>query len=397
MSASKKSYYDLLCVPKSASHADIQKAYRKMALKFHPDREGGNAEIFKELAEAYEALSDPLKRSTYDKEGQSGLYAKFPAFEGVINPLFVFNAAVMIFSALKKDSSRSIVVDKDLPISLQMVCTGGVLETFVYDYRPCHICNGSRVIPKDCIACAKRPSPSCKQCQGFSVILDSSDPCMACAQVGYFVTQKLVEVCIPPGVFDGYTLLFEDCYHDTPDKRYALTSLQLTCVVERHPMFEKHDDSLFTTIAISLFDALSTRSVHIWSVNLKKLHIHLPAHIPNISPLLVLTAIGAGLPNLDGSRGNLHISFNIIFPHDRIVADEKTDHVRKITLHVTTAAVENDEDVQCVSEIKTTQCTTTKELDTMKQALDLVAKQRVQKLKNKTQSEQQGETSCSVM
>jgi len=382
MSATKKTYYESLGVARNASTADIQKAYRKMALKHHPDR-GGSADMFKELAEAYEVLSDPLKRSTYDSEGQSGLKAKFPAFTGVINPMFVFNAAFLIFNALKKASPRSVVVHKVLPISLNMVFTGGVLDIPVQDYRPCSKCNGSGVIPTDCIACAKYPSPTCKQCQGFSVILDGADPCIDCSRVGYFVTNKTVEVCIPPGVFDGYEVLIEECYHDAPNTRFALTSLQFKCVFDDHPIFERHDASLFTTVPISLFDALTTRNVRILSPTSKTLNIKLPDHIPNISPLLLIIVHGSGLPNLDGSKGDLYISFNITFPEQRVLVVED-----QIVLHdncISDADI-SDEGILIID---TATCTTTKQLPKIKRDLDFIAKQRPQLFKNESQ---EGET-----
>ena len=222
----KKDYYEILGVAQDASKQDIKKAYRQLALKFHPDRNPGDSEAeekFKEAAEAYEVLRDREKRSLYDRFGHDGLkgtgFTGFSGFEDIFSSFGSIFEDFFGFSA-KSGSRTGPQVGSDLRYDLRisfMDAAFGVEEEIEIDkMEACLECDGSGAeagtSPETCPTCRGRGqvmhsqgffsiSTTCPQCHGDGTIV--KNPCRSCRGVGRVKETKMVTVKIPPGVDHG--------------------------------------------------------------------------------------------------------------------------------------------------------------------------------------------------
>ncbi|MFC1841856.1 molecular chaperone DnaJ [Candidatus Dependentiae bacterium] len=232
---SKKDYYDILGVSKSASKEEIKKAYRKLALKYHPDRNPDNKkaeEKFKEAAQAYEVLSDDQKRKQYDQLGHAGFenMGAGPGGAGM-NMDDIFSAFGDIFGDIfgtgfkktrKKDgpeARRGHDLHKTINITLKEAFTGTKQEIKYYRFFKCETCNGKGAKPgtssQTCKKCngtgqinMKKGffmySQTCYDCRGEGYTI--SDPCATCSGQSRVQKYDKFTVNIPKGIFDGAEL-----------------------------------------------------------------------------------------------------------------------------------------------------------------------------------------------
>jgi len=232
---SKKDYYSVLGVKKSASQDEIKKAYRKLALKYHPDRNPDNKEAeenFKEAAQAYEVLSDEKKRRKYDQFGHAGMEGMGAGGPGGMNMDDIFSAFGDIFGDIfggggprrqRKASGpvprRGHDLHKTISITLKEAFTGTKQEIKYYRFFPCKTCDGKGTKPGTSVQ-------SCKTCNGTGQInmkqgfFMYSQTCSACAGEGYTISDPCAEcsgqsriqqydkftVNIPKGIFNGAEL-----------------------------------------------------------------------------------------------------------------------------------------------------------------------------------------------
>ncbi|MEK6552493.1 MAG: molecular chaperone DnaJ [Bacteroidota bacterium] len=239
----KRDYYEVLGVGKSASQDEIKKAYRKLAMQFHPDRNPGNKEAeenFKEAAEAYEVLSNDEKRAKYDRFGHSGLRGgqDFHSYTNV-NDIFshfsdIFGGAFggsSIFddffggSSQQRSRQRSTgQPGSDLKITLKLtleeIAAGTTKKVKIKKYNKCTTCNGtgakSSSAFKTCSVCSgtgevRQVSRSifgqfvniapCNNCGGTGKII--SEPCSTCSGDGRVQDESTIKINVPAGVFDG--------------------------------------------------------------------------------------------------------------------------------------------------------------------------------------------------
>lgn len=228
---SKRDYYEVLGVGRDASDADIKKAYRTLAMKHHPDRNPGDAEaeeLFKEASEAYQVLSEPEKRSAYDRFGHDGLRGMghqgfssfddiFSSFGDIFGDLF---GGVFAGSRARRDGPRQ---GRDLAYELEMTfeeAAAGIEREIEFE-RPteCVYCGGSGAESPDAI----RECPSCggsgqmSYRQGFMTFSTAcsdcggagsqiTEHCVECSGAGRRLEQRKMKVKIPPGVDEGARL-----------------------------------------------------------------------------------------------------------------------------------------------------------------------------------------------
>jgi molecular chaperone DnaJ len=274
----KRDYYEILGVAKSASQDDIKKAYRKLALKYHPDRNPDNKEAeekFKEAAEAYEVLSDAQKRKKYDQYGHSGLEGMGGFSSQDVNMDDIFEQFGDIFSSMFGGSAgggrgkrrgapagptpkRGHDLAKDISISLKDAFEGTKQEISYYHFVPCETCKGKGseegTVHQACQTCHGSGqqtfqqgffafSQTCSSCMGEGFIITS--PCKTCG--GQTRIQKLEKITatIPRGIFDGAELRIGgkgdagvfggsagDLYlrvHVMPDKKFTRIGDNLEC------------------------------------------------------------------------------------------------------------------------------------------------------------------------
>ncbi|MFA3783761.1 molecular chaperone DnaJ [Melioribacteraceae bacterium 4301-Me] len=244
---SKKDYYEILGLPRNASKEDIKKAYRKLAMQYHPDRNPGNAEAeekFKEIAEAYEVLSNDEKRSKYDQYGHSGLRGGTDFHEwSNVNDIFshfsdIFGSAFggSIFDDFFGTSTSQRTRQKttgtpgsDLKVTLKLtleeIATGTTKKIKIKKYNKCDICGGTGARTsssfKTCPVCngtgeVRQVSRSifgqfvnistCNNCGGTGKIIN--EPCAKCKGEGRVYEESTIKINVPAGVYnDSYMTL----------------------------------------------------------------------------------------------------------------------------------------------------------------------------------------------
>lgn len=239
--SSKQDYYDVLSVSRNASKNDIKKAYRKLALEYHPDRNKSPEaeEKFKEISEAYAVLSDDEKRMQYDRFGHEGISSKYTwddifrsaDFERIFRDLgFGFGGFNTIFGMFfrgeghwRYGSRRGADLQYDVEISLQEAVFGMNKEIKMPSFDACDTCHGSGVkpgtSPKKCPKCNGTGEirhtrsfgymhftevETCSNCRGKGVLVESL--CKKCKGTGIVQRLRRIKLKIPPGIDNGYSL-----------------------------------------------------------------------------------------------------------------------------------------------------------------------------------------------
>jgi molecular chaperone DnaJ len=265
----KKDYYEMLGVSRDVTDEELKKAYRKLALKYHPDRNPGNKEaedMFKEINEAYEVLSDPQKKLRYERFGSAddaGTVFDF-GFGGNFDN--VFNDLFSDFLGTSKQRQRTQKGDDlryNLEIEFEEAVFGVEKELEIPKNERCPSCNGSRIEPGHqpvgCRHCGGRGqvrqshgfftiNRTCEYCNGEGQII--KDPCKTCRGKGQIKTKKKVKVKIPPGVDTGSRLRVRgegmQGYADThPGDLYVVLN------VKEHHTFERQGDDIIVRIDVN--------------------------------------------------------------------------------------------------------------------------------------------------
>src|SRR5690606_2001446 len=230
--ATKRDFYEILGVPKNASDEEIKKAYRKLAMKHHPDRNQGDAaksaeEKFKEAKEAYEMISDPQKRAAYDQYGHAGVDPNMrgpggPGAEGFGGFAEAFGDIFgdMFGQQGGRRGGRQVYRGSDLSyameVALEEAARGKDAQIRIPSWESCDTCHGSGAKPgtsaKTCGTCQGAGTvqmrqgffsvqQTCPQCHGTGKIIP--EPCTTCHGQGKLKTTKTLEVKIPAGIDDG--------------------------------------------------------------------------------------------------------------------------------------------------------------------------------------------------
>ncbi len=353
--AAKRDYYEVLGVAKTATADEIKKAYRALAIKYHPDKNPGNKEAeekFKEAAEAYAVLSDADKRAKYDRFGHAGLGDNpGPDFSGgfgdlndILNNLFGggFSGFGGGFSGFGGDgsfggfgSSRTqerVARGKDIRVharlSLEEVAKGVEKEITIERYVPCTDCNGkgakSAADIKTCSACKgtgqyKRVVQSflgqtisvsvCPTCNGEGKVV--TNPCRSCGGSGLIRRRETVRVKIPAGVEDGMQLRVTGAGNAAKNNGVN-GDLLVVIDIDAHKDFTRKDNNLYYTKVISVTDAMLGCEVEIPSLGggTQKIKID-----PGTQSGTVLTVRGKGLPSVNSyGNGNLYVKVGVWIP-----------------------------------------------------------------------------------
>lgn len=293
---SKRDYYEVLGVSKNASEADIKKAYRRLAMKHHPDRNsGGQAEeaekSFKEAKEAYEILSDAQKRAAYDQFGHAGVDPRMgaggPGGFGGANFSDIFGDVFGdIFGARGGGGSR-VQRGSDLRYNLQLSLEDAVAGTTVKIRVPtlvmCEVCGGSGAkkgsSPKTCETCGGHGQvrmqqgffsvqQTCPRCHGKGTVIDN--PCASCHGQGRVQESKTLSVKVPPGVDTGDRIRLagegEAGEHGGPPG-----DLYVQVAVKPHEIFTREDSHLFCEVPISFTTAALGGELEVPTLNGKVL------------------------------------------------------------------------------------------------------------------------------
>ncbi len=325
--AQKRDYYEVLGLERNADEDDIKRAYRKGALKYHPDNYNGDkseAEMkFKELAEAYEVLSDPNKRRQYDQFGHAGLRGAglhdfssmgfgdiFSMFEDIFSGMGFGRAA-------RAGAARGYDLEAEVEISLEEVATG-VDHTLEFQRMDlCDKCGGSGAKPgtdpQKCPTCGgygqvRRQVPGffgvslqvsqCPKCHGRGVMV--TDPCPECRGSGRMEKKRTLTVHVPAGVHEGQIIRIRG--EGEPGKTgTARGDLHCYIRVREHPLLIRRGDDLICQVPVSFTQAALGDSIEVptlWGPE----EVSLPAGTQNGD---VLTLKKRGLPSArTGKKGN---------------------------------------------------------------------------------------------
>lgn len=269
--ADKRDYYEILGVDRNASAEELKSAYRKQAVRYHPDRNQGDKEaeeIFKECSEAYEVLSDPEKRQVYDQYGHAGLsnqgYQGFGGFDDI------FSSFSDIFSDMFGFSSRSgrgyagADLRYDLEIDFETAVFGGQAELDIPRATTCTECDGSGAAPgsspQPCGTCQGRGqvytsqgflriATTCPTCRGRGQVIP--DPCPECRGQGQVQETGRVKVKIPGGVDNGSRLRLRG-EGEAGREGGPAGDLFVVLHVAEHEHFARHGDDLVFSLELGM-------------------------------------------------------------------------------------------------------------------------------------------------
>ena len=277
---SKRDYYEVLGVAHNASEADLKKAYRRLAMKFHPDRnpDDKSAEAkFKEAKEAYEILSDPQKRTAYDQFGHAGVDTSAAAgagasgFRGSANFSDIFDDVFGdIFGGGRAGRShvyRGADLRYDLDLSLEEAVQGTTVKVRIPTKVKCETCNGSGAKkgtnPVTCTTCGGQGQvrvqqgffsiqQTCPRCKGAGKMI--TDPCPACRGQGRIQETKTLSVKIPAGVDTGDRIRLAN-EGEAGESGGPAGDLYVQIRVKPHPIFTREGSHLHCEMPISFVTA----------------------------------------------------------------------------------------------------------------------------------------------
>jgi DnaJ-class molecular chaperone len=334
--APQKDLYGILQLEKGASEEEVKKSYKKLAMKYHPDKKGGDAEKFKELGQAYGILSDPQKKTMYDQfgvveggpEGGGGGGGGMPGgvnMENIFESLFGMRGGIpgmqgmpgmpgMRRSGKKKSAHKTY----ELPVTLEEVFLGKTI-TFRISKKTyagsgsgtkCKECNGTgQVVQQVHMGFMVTQSiNSCAPCQGNGTLFQDKD---------FLVLESQVDIPIPPGTPEGNAIIMVGKGDQMPDMEAG--DVHFVLIYKPHPVFkvcEKEMLDLLTTIPITLTEALYGFRRELVLLDGEKMDVVLPPRSVLCKVLdkpLVKEVEGVGM-RFQGHKGNLKIAFRIELP-----------------------------------------------------------------------------------
>jgi molecular chaperone DnaJ len=331
----KRDYYEVLGVGRDVDAAELKRAYRKLALELHPDRnpDDKTAEArFKEASEAYQVLSDPEKRGLYDRFGHEG--PRGGGFGGFSNVGDIFSAFGDIFGDMfggfagfggggRGRVARGADIETHVDLTLAEVATGVSKEITVHRRTACKDCSGSGAAPgtsrERCQQCGGRGQvmhqqgflmiqTTCPVCRGEGTMIRK--PCQTCRGVGLTPAEESLQVSIPAGVEDGATLRLTGRGEAAPSGGQP-GNLYVTLHVENDPRFERDGADLHTAAMLSFPQAALGASIKVPTIE-GEVDLSVPA---GTQPGDTIGLRGKGLPRLQGrGSGDLIVHFKVVVP-----------------------------------------------------------------------------------
>ena len=344
--ATKRDYYEVLGVNKSASADELKKAYRKLAMQFHPDRNPDNKEAadkFKEICEAYEVLSDTDKRQRYDQYGHDGMKSAFGPggfdfgrdfthsgdFQDVFESLFGGGFGDLFGGGGGRRKSRNPNAAQqgndlrfDLEIDFEEALFGSEREVDLTVNDACETCKGtgaaSGATREPCRQCGGhgfvvvgggfiQMRQTCPVCNGEGSII--RNPCKKCGGTGRVKTPRHIALRIPKGVETGSRLRLSG-KGESGLRGGPAGDLYVVLHVREHDVFQRQDDDLACTVYVSPVVAAIGGDINIPTPD-GHARIKLPAGTPNGK---VFRLRDKGMPSLNGGCGDLHVRVEIEVP-----------------------------------------------------------------------------------
>ena len=330
-----KDFYEILGVSRNANNDEIKKSYRKLAMKYHPDRNKGNKEAekkFKEASTAYEILKDSQKRAAYDqyghdafRQGGMGGAQGFGDFSGGFSDIFEeFFGSGFGSSSRQRGPSRGSDLRYNMSISLQDAFTGKKSQIRIPSHVGCDLCSATgsadKSGPSTCSTCnghgkvrstsgffsIERPCPTCGG-EGFSI----KNPCFKCSGTGQIKKQKTISVTIPGGVDDGTKIRISG--EGEPGQRGAGNGdLYIFINVQKDKLFEREEENIYCHIPISITIAILGGEIEVPTIEGKKARLTIP---PGTQSATQFRLRGKGMSILrQKHRGDMYIETGVEVP-----------------------------------------------------------------------------------
>jgi molecular chaperone DnaJ len=341
----KRDFYEVLGVTKGASRDEIKKAYRQLAIKFHPDRNQGDKsseERFKEATEAYEILADDRKRRAYDQYGFAGVNGMgqptaqdfstiFQGFEDIFGDFSGFFDSFFGSTGSRRRSSRGGFGQQgsdlryDMELSFLEAAFGAKREISYARAERCDVCGGTGADKgtgrKLCPTCGgtgqvRRNSgffsiaSTCPACNGEGEIVEK--PCTTCRGSGLVRRNRTVTVTIPAGIEDGKRLSLAG-QGDAGTNGAKDGDLYIFLRVQAHELYERDGNDVYCAVPISFTQAALGADILVATLENKSVHISVPAGTQNGR---MLRLKGEGIPELHNPsrRGDMYIKLVVKVP-----------------------------------------------------------------------------------
>jgi molecular chaperone DnaJ len=334
----KRDFYEVLEVPKDASNDDVRKAYRKAALKYHPDRNPGDESAeskFKEATEAYSVLSDQEKRAQYDRFGHAGVGGGFDFQQAGVGDILSqfqdmfsdFFGGFGGFAGQRRRSrgpERGQDVRVEASIALKDAFLGTKQEVAIRGSAPCDTCSGTGAAdgtrPERCAQCNGNGqvttqrgfimfSTTCPRCRGTGEQI--AKPCEDCSGTRYVEKRRKVLVAFPAGIDTGQTLRVPAQGMPGPANGVP-GDLYVDVVLEEDETFQRDGHDLVARRHVSFPEAALGSELSVELPDGASVSAEVPA---GTQPGTVISIRGKGMPRLDGrGRGDLHIVMDVAVP-----------------------------------------------------------------------------------
>jgi len=334
---SKRDYYEILGIQRSATDIEIKSAYRKLAMKYHPDRNPGDKaaeDRFKEAAQAYAILADAEKRTLYDRFGHAGVSSAagggfdptvFTGFEDILGGLGdIFGFADLFGGGRRRGGpQRGADLRYDLEISFEEAAHGTETTIQIPRSETCETCNGSGAAagssPTVCSLChgqgqVRRQqgffaiAATCPQCRGTGRTI--SKPCQTCRGAGRVTRERKITVKVPPGIAAGQQLRLQG-EGESGGAGGPAGHLYVVVHVQEHEFFRRDGTSLFCEIPVNFTTLALGGEVQVPTLDGNEL-VKIPESTTTGTTLRLR---GKGLPDVSGgSRGDLFVTVQVHTP-----------------------------------------------------------------------------------
>ncbi|MEJ7616729.1 MAG: molecular chaperone DnaJ [Pyrinomonadaceae bacterium] len=342
---SKRDYYEILGVGRNSTEQEIKSAYRRLAVKFHPDKNPGDAEAeerFKEAAEAYSVLSDADQRGRYDRFGHAGVangagargwgQPGFSGIEDILGDLFGFfdvfggggGSSRAGSGRAQAAAQRGADLRYDLEISLEESSTGMSASIRIPRLEACDLCRGSGAAegtqPDTCATCGGTGhvryqqgffsvARTCSTCRGTGTVIRT--PCQNCQGAGRLEREKTMDVRIPAGVETGSRLRLPN-EGESGANGGPPGDLYVVIHVKEHETFERQANNLYASVPVTFTQAALGAEIPVTTLAGEPQQLKVPAGTQTGT---VFRLKGQGMPILSGrGKGDLFVSVTVMTP-----------------------------------------------------------------------------------
>ncbi|CAA0824336.1 Chaperone protein dnaJ 2 [Striga hermonthica] len=345
-------YYEILGVPKTASPDDLKKAYKKAAIKNHPDK-GGDPEKFKELAHAYEVLSDPDKREIYDQYGEDALKEGIGGGGGMHDPFDIFSSffggspfGAGGGSSRGRRQRRGEDVVHPLKVSLEDLYLGTTKKLSLSRNVLCVKCKGKGSKSGASMKCSgcqgtgmkvsirqlgpgmiQQMQHACNECKGTGETINDKDRCPQCKGEKVVQEKKVLEVHVEKGMQNGQKITFPGEADEAPDT--ITGDIVFVLQQKEHPRFKRKGDDLFIEHSLTLTEALCGFHFVLSQLDGRQLLIKSqPGEVVKPDSFKAINDEGMPMYQRPFMKGKLYIHFNVEFPDS--LSPEQVDALVKI-------------------------------------------------------------------